>query len=491
MSECSGTNADVQEEMMRRMGLVVSEFVRNFVGRPSVRAVELAVATLVNQLGALILGLVLGELCRRYAQEFIERKGITHYRFRLDDGYRARLMTVYGEVSFSWHALRIGTRKGRTVTVNPAQKALLPYYLKCRSSPLLLEWECATGSTEAFRHAQKSLRRFTHGAVTLEDTTIASHAVTMGSNLDRSWLYCPIEQIRSIVNDRATRCVLTNRPLVYVSSDAHALRRYLGDTWTADWKMINGLRVWCIDQKTGELIHLGGEYTWGDCREVARILHETMTQGYLPRDGDFKGANKALYIWLSDGMPWFNDHLLPLFDPTSLIVVLDAYHVVERIKGFANKVFSDFKRKANALHERLVTWIVGVRPTDNTATPTYPAPPKGVTRTAALRQEIGAVTLKSKAAKKARAKLLTYLASNEHRTDYATYRARGIAIGSGPMESLHRTASQARLKIPGARWTAENAQAILNLRLMKIVGRSDAFWAQPNLTDVIYAKFSG
>jgi hypothetical protein len=43
--------------------------------------------------------------------------------------------------------------------------------------------------------------------------------------------------------------------------------------------------------------------------------------------------------------------------------------------------------------------------------------------------------------------LLRYLRTSTHRTDYRRYRARGFQIGSGAMESLHRTASQLRLKV--------------------------------------------
>jgi hypothetical protein len=46
------------------------------------------------------------------------------------------------------------------------------------------------------------------------------------------------------------------------------------------------------------------------------------------------------------------------------------------------------------------------------------------------------------------------------RIDYLAYRARGLQIGSGAMGSLHRTGSQVRLKRPGAKWPAKNAQAI-------------------------------
>ena len=72
------------------------------------------------------------------------------------------------------------------------------------------------------------------------------------------------------LQERATQDKDTGRPLLYVSSDAHALRRYVGDTWELPWKMVNGIRVWCEDAKTGQVVHLGGEFTWGNCREVGR-----------------------------------------------------------------------------------------------------------------------------------------------------------------------------------------------------------------------------
>ncbi len=64
-----------------------------------------------------------------------------------------------------------------------------------------------------------------------------------------------------------------------------------------------------------------------------------------------------------------------------------------------------------------------------------------------------------------------------------------MQIGSGAMESLHRTASQVRLKLAGARWTADRATAVLNTRLMLLAGRWDAFWTQPDLTTTLAAAF--
>ena len=58
------------------------------------------------------------------------------------------------------------------------------------------------------------------------------------------------------------------------------------------------------------------------------------------------------------------------------------------------------------------------------------------------------------------------------------------------MESLHRVASQLRIKRPGPGWLPETAQAIFNLRMMVLAGRWDAFWSQPGLADYLADGFS-
>lgn len=49
--------------------------------------------------------------------------------------------------------------------------------------------------------------------------------------------------------------------------------------------MTNGVRFWCEDKATGQVIHLSGEFTWGDCHEVRLIFEDLITRGILPPDG--------------------------------------------------------------------------------------------------------------------------------------------------------------------------------------------------------------
>ena len=58
----------------------------------------------------------------------------------------------------------------------------------------------------------------------------------------------------------------------------------------------------------------------------------------------------------------------------------------------------------------------------------------------------------------------TYLEANRDRMDYRGYQKRGLLIGSGAIESAHRTVVQKRLKRSGQRWSLAGAQHVLNLR---------------------------
>lgn len=61
--------------------------------------------------------------------------------------------------------------------------------------------------------------------------------------------------------------------------------------------------------------------------------------------------------------------------------------------------------------------------------------------------------------------LLTYLENNEYRMKYDEYRSKGLMIGSGPIESAHRTLLQVRMKRSGQRWSDEGCDKMIKLRV--------------------------
>lgn len=74
-------------------------------------------------------------------------------------------------------------------------------------------------------------------------------------------------------------------------------------------------------------------------------------------------------------------------------------------------------------------------------------------------------------------RVIAYFRRNLAKMDYAAFRARGLPIGSGPVEAACKTVVGARLKRSGMRWTREGGQQVMNLRTHVLSGRWDVFWA--------------
>ena len=60
--------------------------------------------------------------------------------------------------------------------------------------------------------------------------------------------------------------------------------------------------------------------------------------------------------------------------------------------------------------------------------------------------------------------------------DYGKALSKGLPIGSGEIESSHRHVVQKRLKIAGAWWKKENANALLDLRVNRLNGYWETYW---------------
>ena len=58
---------------------------------------------------------------------------------------------------------------------------------------------------------------------------------------------------------------------------------------------------------------------------------------------------------------------------------------------------------------------------------------------------------------------LGYFTTNAPRMDYPTFRARGLPIGSGAVESAAKHVVQVRMKRSGMRWSDAGGQALLAL----------------------------
>jgi len=512
MSLLADNRAAVKAELVGAFGGVVDEILDLAAGEASLRSLEQAVVRALLCVGRRLLTVVIALRCQRAVERDIERRGLARemVRLRLDADYWGMMMTTVGPVYFPWFAYRDLSSGLGTVTRVPARHEVLPYQRSCHSSPLCLEWETRLGAQHPFRGAQDALRFFTHGAVTLEDTTISRHLLRVSTLVDRSWMYLDPETIRQILRDRATRDRDTGKPIIYASCDAHALRQYTDETWKTEWKMANGIRLWCEDRKTGKIIHLGGEFTWGDCHEINRVFRELIDAGILPADGNYGRGLRAQLCWVSDAMPWFDAHILKLFPGAR--VILDIHHLLRWFAVCAAKAFGAGTKAARQLyaaaakllgfdleskespkrkgHTKRRSGRARNRHAHNTGRGRF----KGIRNTAtglarALLELLRKFKPRGSAAQEFDA-LAERIANNTLRIDYPEYLRCGYQIGSGAMESFHRSGSQQRTKLPGARWLAETSQAVFNLRMVQLVGKWDAFWGQADLMHRVAGAFS-
>jgi len=67
---------------------------------------------------------------------------------------------------------------------------------------------------------------------------------------------------------------------------------------------------------------------------------------------------------------------------------------------------------------------------------------------------------------------LRYFGNNRARMQYARFRARGLMIGSGPVEAACKVVVGARLKQSGMRWATKGADALLAIRTAILSGHS-------------------
>jgi hypothetical protein len=77
---------------------------------------------------------------------------------------------------------------------------------------------------------------------------------------------------------------------------------------------------------------------------------------------------------------------------------------------------------------------------------------------------------------KRRTRLIGYIKRFINSLEYDLYKSKGYPIGSGEIESAHKSVPQKRLKIPGASWLTETINPMLALRILRANGWWEDFW---------------
>lgn len=155
-------------------------------------------------------------------------------------------------------------------------------------------------------------------------------------------------------------------------------------------------------------------------------------------------------VFVSDGARWIEQWTTAQYPAATQI--LDFYHAVEYLADFAEMAISDTEARSVWRSEQIEKMRNGQ-----------------IDRVieAIQRRARGASAVVAHCA----ARVIGYYRANRARMRYDEYLTRGLYIGSGAIESAHRTVIQRRMKLSGQRWEQTGAENMLNLRVASLSGK--------------------
>lgn len=245
---------------------------------------------------------------------------------------------------------------------------------------------------------------------------------------------CYGKEAAKFVNAERTLEPVKKHEVLYTEVDGSMLQT------TQGWKEVKVGRIFT----SGSCIDPNGNASWirhsqysaqlGGCTEFENLMENIL---------DNYGSLGKRLVFINDGAVWIKNWIEDAY-PTA-VSILDYYHACEHLHQFTEAHFKD----------KLVgdKWAV-------------------TQKELLLNSDVGKVIKHIKKLKSANyeaEKLIQYYQSNIGRMDYKAYKKIGAGlIGSGAIESAHRTVVQKRMKLSGQRWTNKGAQNLLNLRVIKM-----------------------
>jgi len=156
------------------------------------------------------------------------------------------------------------------------------------------------------------------------------------------------------------------------------------------------------------------------------------------------GYDRAkLLVILSDGAEWIRS--LAVILPREVMLILDLYHVKKKIWEVGVAIYGEGSQQAVEWSQQQCKRVEEGKASE----------------------VIEGLKFLKKSKRRAREKiegLKIYLENNLDRMDYPRYKAAGLRIGSGGVESMNYHVTGGRLKLQGMRWSEEGARQMASLR---------------------------
>lgn len=340
-----------------------------------------------------------------------------------------------------------------------------------RTSDGLQQWEATLGGRLPFAESQRVLAELT--GIVLGTETVRTHTERLGTQLaaDEQATSAHVAATQEPPPDRYAPVPADQRLLIETDG---VLIRYRGTgprgkgpaTWhevklalVAGCQLGNGRPP---DDPTTRAPRLHAP-SYTAAREPAdafdaRLLAAATCRGALDVVGwdQPPGTDPRLALWgahtahlrpvvlLADGARWIWALAARCFGEDRIEIV-DAWHAVQHLWAVGKALFGESTAQATAWVKAAEAdlWEIGPLPVLQRLKAAVPPTPEAAE---VLRVERG------------------YFTSNAPRMRYPQFRAQGLPVGSGAVESAARHLVQHRLKGPGMRWSVAGAHALLALR---------------------------
>jgi hypothetical protein len=211
------------------------------------------------------------------------------------------------------------------------------------------------------------------------------------------------------------------------------------------------------DDEPWKEVKLGRLFRGSDClnpNSTSSYLQDSQYVGHFGSSVDFckklggvidsYGDLKDRLIFINDGATWIREWIADNY-PLA-VSVLDYYHALEYLYDFAEKAFTGASSEKGKWCDRQKDLL--------------------------LASDVEKVldNISSTEAKEGdKKKITTYYENNKERMKYKHYQNIGCGIiGSGAIESAHRTVVQIRMKLSGQRWSFSGATNMLRLRVISM-----------------------
>lgn len=269
---------------------------------------------------------------------------------------------------------------------------------------------------------------------------------TLGISVSASQVYRVTDtygaELKKRDEDKRLLPLLANKEILYAMFDGSFIfSREEG------WKEVKVGRLFkSTDCAKGDDLPAGqaGKRGWiGNSQYMAHLSDHQTFIGHADKLIESFGPLGNRLVCICDGATWIRNWIEDSYP--NAVFILDFYHACVYLYEFANATFDTGAKVKKWVQRQKELLLEGKLPL--------------VMRNIRNQKSSAASTKK----------IIDYYTANENRMDYKRYLKIGCGIiGSGAIESAHRTVVQKRLKLSGQRWTKNGAQNMLHLRVTKM-----------------------